>query len=159
MQGQLLLSWFFIPINIQQVPLPLQGIYFCYYFWICTLTNLIFFPILCILYKYSHQKSKMILTKIKKKKNKEHAKIKSLTVHLLLFSFIILVTFHTIFASFYFALFQYFHDIWLKYTKFRNGRLVGGFAISSDGYFFYTFSVKIRLSISWKINQNVVCYS
>ena len=46
---------------------------------------------------------------------KEHAKIKSFTVHLL-FSLIILVTFHIIFASFYFALFQYFHDIWLKYT-------------------------------------------
>ena len=26
-------------------------------------------------------------------------------------------TFHTIFASFYFALFQYFHDILLKYTS------------------------------------------
>ena len=46
-----------------------------------------------------------------KKKIKECTKIKSLTVHLLLFSFIILVTFHTIFASFYFAQFQYFHDI------------------------------------------------
>ena len=50
----------------------------------------------------------MILTKIK---IKEHAKLKSLTVHLLVLSLIILVTFHTIFASFYFAPFQYFHDI------------------------------------------------
>ena len=57
-------------------------------------------------------------------------------VHLLLFSLIILVTFHAIFTSFYFGLFQYFHDIWLKYIKFRNGGLVGGFAISSDGFFF-----------------------
>ena len=61
--------------------------------------------------------------------------MKSLTVHLLLFSLIIiLVTFHTIFASFYFALFQYFHDIRLKYTKYRYGGLVGGFAFSYDGY-------------------------
>ena len=49
--------------------------------------------------------------KNKNKKIKEHAKIKLLTVHLFLFSLISLVTFHTIFASFYFALFQYFHDI------------------------------------------------
>ena len=49
-------------------------------------------------------------------KIKEHAKIKSFTVHLLLFSLIILVTFHAIFASLYSALFQYFHDILLKYT-------------------------------------------
>ena len=53
----------------------------------------------------------MILTKIKKKQIKEHAKIKSFTVHLFLFSLITLVTFHTIFASFYFALIQYIHDI------------------------------------------------
>ena len=55
----------------------------------------------------------MILTKKKKKKKKkkEHAKIKSLTVYLLLFSLIVLITFHTIFASFYFDLFQYLHDI------------------------------------------------
>ena len=57
----------------------------------------------------------------------------------MLFSLIILVTFHTIFASFYFALFQYFHDIWLKYTKFKSGSLAGGFAISSDGYFLTLF--------------------
>ena len=62
--------------------------------------------------------------------------MKSLIVHLhvLLFSLIILVTFHTIFAFFYFALFQYFHDIiWntlnLEMAVFR------GFAISSGGYF------------------------
>ena len=52
----------------------------------------------------------MILTIIKIIK-KEHTKIKSLIIYLLLFSLIILITFHTIFASFYFALFQYFHDI------------------------------------------------
>ena len=27
-EEQLLLCWFFTPMNIQQVPLPLQGIYF-----------------------------------------------------------------------------------------------------------------------------------
>ena len=64
----------------------------------------------------------MILTKIKKKKKKKtqqqkkkttkkHAKIKSFLVHLFLLSLIILVTLHTIFASFYFALVQYIHDI------------------------------------------------
>ena len=40
----------------------------------------------------------------KNKKIKEHAKIKSFMVHLLLFSLIILVTFHTIFACFHLAL-------------------------------------------------------
>ena len=35
------------------------------------------------------------------------------------------------FAYFYFTLFQFLHDIWLKYTKLRNGCLVVGFAISS----------------------------
>ena len=64
----------------------------------------------------------MIFDKNKKKKKnkknkkdmKEHAKIKSFTVHLLLFSLIILpdlVTLHTVFATFYFALFQYSLDI------------------------------------------------
>ena len=56
----------------------------------------------------NHIRSHYMYMMIKKKK---HAKIKSLTVRLLLFSLIILVTFHTIFAAFYFALFQYFHDI------------------------------------------------
>ena len=46
-----------------------------------------------------------------KKKIEEHAKIDSFTVHLLLFSLIIMVAFHTIFAAFLLALFQYFHDI------------------------------------------------
>ena len=52
----------------------------------------------------------------KNKKVKDHAKIKWFTLHLLLFSLIFLVTFHTIFAYLYFALFQYFHDVWLKNT-------------------------------------------
>ena len=38
-EGQLLLCWFFIHINIQQVPLPLQGIYF----------------LLLFLYMYTHK--------------------------------------------------------------------------------------------------------
>ena len=59
--------------------------------------------------------SRWLLTK-NKKKIKEHAKKNSFTVHLLSFSLIILITFHTIFVCFYLALFQYFHDIWLKYT-------------------------------------------
>ena len=63
-------------------------------------------------------------TQKNKKKIKEYAEIKSLTVHLLLFSLIISVTFHTIFESFYFALFQYFHIIEI-YTKLRSGGLVG----------------------------------
>ena len=41
-----------------------------------------------------------------KKKKKKKKRIKSLTAHLLLFSLIILATFHTIFASFYFANFN-----------------------------------------------------
>ena len=53
----------------------------------------------------------MILTKTKKTTNKRTRKIKSFRVHLFLFSLIILVTFRTIFASFYFALVQYIHDI------------------------------------------------
>ena len=66
--------------------------------------------------------------------------MKSFTVHLLLFSLIILVTFHTIFAYFYFALFQYFHYIWLKYTpNLEMAVWSGEFAISSDGYFFFFF--------------------
>ena len=83
----------------------------------------------------------MSMTKIKKKQIKEHAKIKSFTVHLFLFSFIILVTFHTIFAYFYFALVQYIHDIdWntlnLEITVWVGGGGGGGFAVSSDGNFF-----------------------
>ena len=55
--------------------------------------------------------NRWFLTKIKK-----IIIIKSFTVHLLLFSLIILAIIN-IFASFYFALFQYFHDILLKYTS------------------------------------------
>ena len=62
--------------------------------------------------------------------------MKSLTVHLLLFSLIILVTFHTIFASFYFALFQYFHNIDWNTLTLEMAVLSGGFAISFDGYFY-----------------------
>ena len=71
----------------------------------------------------------MILTKIKKKKKKkikEHAKIKSFTVHLFLFSLIILVTFHTIFASFYFALVQFIHDIDLNTLNLEMAVWSGG---------------------------------
>ena len=58
----------------------------------------------------------MIFDKNKENKIKEHAKGKSFTAHLLLFSLIIFAAFHTIFASFDFVLFQYFYDILLKYT-------------------------------------------
>ena len=44
-------------------------------------------------------------------------KIKSFTIHLLLFSLIIYGSFNTVFAFFYFALFQYFHDTLLKFTQ------------------------------------------
>ena len=37
-----------------------------------------------------------------------------------MFSLTILATFHTIFSSSYFVLFQYFHDILLKYTGMPN---------------------------------------
>ena len=51
----------------------------------------------------------MILTKKEKKKKKHTKKVIHSTP--ILFSLIILVTFHTIFASFYFALIQYIHDM------------------------------------------------
>ena len=70
-EGQLLLCWVFTPINIQQVSLPLQGIYFaiisenvhtqiqsiCKYCVSCTKNHI-----------RSHYK--MIMTKIKKKKKR-----------------------------------------------------------------------------------------
>ena len=52
----------------------------------------------------------------------------------------------------------------LKYTKFRNGGLVGGFAISSDGYFFFCFFTFIPvplspLSLSFIILLSLVSFS
>ena len=109
-EGQLLLCWVFIPINIQQVPLPLQGIYFflllflnMYTHKFKVFTNTVYSVITSeVVIRWFWQKLKKI---------KEHSKIKSFTVQLVLFSLIILVTFHTIFASFYFALVQYIHNI------------------------------------------------
>ena len=86
----------------------------------------------------------------KRKKKKRNAKIKPLTVQRLLFSLIILVTFHTVFASFYFALFQYLHDIWLKYTKFRNGALLMTIFISRHKlvslYFHFQMMTSVNVS-------------
>ena len=48
------------------------------------------------------------------KKIKEHARINSFTVHLLLFSLINFGHIPYYLCIFYFALFQYFHDILLK---------------------------------------------
>ena len=94
--------------------------------------------------------------------SKEHAKIKPFTVHLILFSLIILVTFHLcIFLLCSVSILPwYLIDI---HTKFRNGGLVGGFAISSDGCFYRWYSayyfeamvhqILIGLLHFWKIFQ------
>ena len=95
---------------MQQVSLPLQGIYFCYYFWICTLTNSKYLQILCILYKKNHTRNnyEMILTKmIKNDKRTLKNKIHSTLIYVFTYYF----SHISYFASFYFALTQYIHDI------------------------------------------------
>ena len=80
-----------------------------------------------------------------KRRNKRIAKIKSVMAHLLLFLLIILGTFHTIFAFFFFSnllcIFllcavlivpPYLIEI---YTNFRSGGLVRGICHLFSGYF------------------------
>ena len=58
------------------------------------------------------------------------------TVHLFLFSLIILITFHNVFAFFLLCTVLIFLWYLIKiYTKFRSGGSIGGFSLSSDGYF------------------------
>ena len=90
----------------------------------------------------------MILTKIKKT-NKRTRKIK--IIHR---TPIFVFTYYFSHISYYFwsfllcscSIYTWYR---LKYTKFRNGGLVGGFAISSDGYFFFSASTD-SLCVNWK---------
>ena len=142
-EGQLLLCWFFFyPIKHTGSSLTLtRHLFLLLFLRMCTHKLKVFTN---IVYPVQIITSKITIRWFWQNKIKKDAKIKSLTVHLLLFSLIILARFHSIFASFYFALFQYVHDIWLKYYRFRNGGLVGEFASSSDGYFL------AELSKIWK---------
>ena len=100
----------------------------------------------------------MILTK--KKKKKTTCKKKKIIYSTPIIVFTYYFGHISYYASFYCALFQYFHDIWLKYnvyTKFRNGVWsgwglgVGGcgwFAIRRDGCFYAVVSQNSRMANS-----------
>ena len=130
-EGQLLLCWFFTPINIQQVPFT-----FTKHLFLLLFLNMYTHKFKLFLNMYTH-KFKVFANIVypvqtitseltirwfwqKKKKKKKHAKIKSLTVHLLLFSLIILVTFHTIFA--FLARLNNVHGELLYYPQRRRWR-------------------------------------
>ena len=114
-EGQLLLFWFFTPINIQQVPVPLQGIYFVLLFLniythkfkvFANIVNPVHIITSEVIIRWFWQKLNKINERIRKNKI-----IHSTCTLIFVFLLIILVTFHTIFASFYFAFIQYIHDI------------------------------------------------
>ena len=80
----------------------------------------------------------MILTKIKKINKRTHKNKKFNSTPIIVF------TYYFDHISYYCCIFllcpvSIFPWYQLKYTKFRNGGLVGGFVISSDGYFFFSF--------------------
>ena len=136
-EGQLLLCWVFTPVNTQQVPLPLQGIYFCYFFFSVyvhlSLKITYQFKVFAnIVYSVQIIISEVIIRLFDKNKTKTNKRTrKNKIIHItpiFVFNYYYLCMFLLCSRSIY----PWYR---LKYTKLRDGGLVGRFAISSDGYF------------------------